>query len=90
MVGESPNLRDEKDVEDADPDIEGYAWLVALGAEDGEDEEMRGEESGEAGDEFDALDLSGDEGVEREEEHEEGGLAGGGVGLDVSAAFSED
>ena len=63
IVGESPDLLDGKDVDDADPDIEGYAILVALGAEDGEDGEMIGEESGEAGDEFDALDLSGGEGV---------------------------
>ena len=90
IVGESPDLRDDKDVDDADPDTEGYAFLLALGAEDGEDEEMRGEESREAGDEFDALDLSGDEGVEREEEHEEGGLADGGIRIAVSAAFGED
>ena len=90
IVGEGPDLGDDKDVENADPDVEGDAFLVALRAEDGEDEEMRGEEGCKAGDEFDALDLGGDEGVERDGEQEEGGLAGGGVSLAVSATFSEN
>ena len=90
VVGEGPDLADDEDVEDADPDVEHHAFLRAADAGQVEDHQVGDEEQQQARNQLDADHLGADVAVQRNQEHQQRRLPGAGIGFHVRAAFGQD
>src|SRR5262249_43693312 len=83
-------LRDEKNVEDADPEIERDRDRRALARERVKNEQVRDEKQRDPCDQPDAVHFGREISVRRDGEKQEQRLAGGGVGLHLGAAAGKD
>ena len=90
VVGEGPELRDDHQAEDADPDEEHDGERHAKLREDEEDHRARGERHRDDIDQLHAAELRHQPSVERNDESEHHDLTGGQIALELGRALAED